>query len=982
MSELIGSGDHCIICDERFVIGHSSDLNCHIVEVIENYNCYIHKKCIDFVHNVTHCNKSFFEQASKTRETALSVVNKARETYFRNISQQKTIDYLRKFISFICDKTLIVIVNGEDYTFHAIGNETALELKRHILHEAHDPQPPEKWELLRQNGLIIKDDTVLNELIIPKSEKLILSLKLFEGEAIFVSSPHYTQVNKNGDIFSCEALDKEMKKLEYHCVPYGWSPVASNISMSACSLTNEEIKESYEKARSKDNILSVSTELDYLNTNIQAVTENHMVLTSNGFETIKDFIERNRDLVSFVTEPADKIGYGRKLFTEECDAQCGHRRLPFEEQEKYISNFREESITFRIHSKMKRLCQECFDVISYFPIEYDEESVMYIVASSISFVDKITKFYSTFSHLAPLSVYQARRAYCEARMSGLTDEQIVSEIRSRLMNVATKKVILGKADEQFEKQREQIIKNEAKFIETRVLCPVCERGTVPTEVTGDYCAACYDLKTNYCDPGWTNKRKDEELKKSLEYYENQKKLGYKGSEYLNRRRYIKMKYDPFLKCKICGEETNSKHITYCDECIQLKTHITARYKKFDEKFIDDELKKSLEYYKRGVQDGNTSPRYDTRLYFLELLPVYSDEKCCVCSSDLQVVKYNEKYPLCEGCATLYECCSKSFTNERAIEELKKSLVFAKPKNHEEEITLEDRRRWLAMRVIDVTHFEEYCDSNGYKVFSNSMSGTFSSLCSVCGKDMVRDSAPMRFALSHSSTLCTFLFLEAMVHTACSEHIKKAKEEIFYSNALPTIEDAKNILYKAQKLYQSQKFAEICQSKVEQDAKLQKKYDVQEEEKCEGVDILGKRYAVTDYFERTKRRKDPISFYGNYENPDACIICGNACDKEKKIIDTPHGFKIAIRIHENHLKYIDVNCDITHQIQEGKTEWQNDCAVAEEILTNASNKFKKEFSQWQKEQGSFAVEKRECANKRVKKKPTNEIRLLGTGDLKL
>lgn len=309
-----------------------------------------------------------------------------------------------------------------------------------------------------------------------------------------------------------------------------------------------------------------------------------MVLTPNGFETIKNFIERNRDLVSFVTEPADKIGYGRKLFTEECDAQCGHRRLPFEEQEKYISNFREESITFRIHSKRKRLCQECFDVISYFPIEYDEESVMYIVASSISFVDKITKFYSTFSHLVPLSVYQARRAYCEARISGLTDEQIVSEIRSRLMNVATKKVILGKAD--------------------------------------------------------------------------------------------------------------------------------------------------------------------------------------------------------------------------------------------------------------------------------------------------------------------------------------------------------------------------------------------------------------DYFERTKHRKDPISFYGNYENPDACIICGNACDKEKKIIDTPHGFKIAIRIHENHLKYIDVNCGITYQIQEGKTEWQNDCAVAEEILTNAANKFKKEFFQWQKEQGNFAVEKGECINKRIKKKPTNEIRLLGTGDLKL
>jgi hypothetical protein len=1130
MSQLIGNGECCIVCDQDFISGQFCSENCYIEEVIEGYKCFVHNKCTDFIHNVTHCNKNFFEQVPKNRETALSIINKARETYFRNISQQKKIDYLRKFVSFICDKTLTVIVNGEDYTFNAIGNETVLELKTHILHESRFSQPKEQWELLRQSGVIIGNNEILNELNIPKSEKLVLSLKLHdwhkkdrsEGEIFFVSTPHPAHVDKNFNFFPCEAWNKEMKKMqskskdlfvnEYSCVP-----VAANISMSSHSLSNEEIKESYKKARMSDRVLSVASELDYLNSNnIQAFTPDHKLLTKDGFKSFKEFSERTRDLVSFVTEPADKIGYGRKHSEKqnECDTKCGYRRLPIEEQEKYVSNFKEESVTFRIYEQGKQFCQECFDLISYYPIESEIESVVDDIVKSISFVDRMFKYYSTFSHLSPISIYQARRAFCEARIQGLSIEQIESEIRSRLSNCSSakkqielekcdccegnrlslsdqkafvnsfkensivhtidclnrylcgncwelaslyptlpvgskgrafsamdvihdlkdsavlqdkileyydlddnpptrnryiarrsfhqaridgletdkivmkldegiinmnnKKAVIGKADEAFEKQRDEMIENENKFFETTVFCPICERGTVSAKVTGDFCAACYDLKMNYCDPQWTDKWKDEELKKSFEYYKNQKSS---NSEYALRRKYLKMKYDPFIKCKICGEETNSKHITYCDECIQLKQQIIARYKRFDEKYLDNELNKSLEYYKQGVQNGNTSPRYDTRLYFLELPPVYSEEKCCVCSSDIEVMKYNEKYPLCVSCATLYECCSKSLTNERAIEELKKSLVFAKSKEgHEEEITFEARREWLHRTIADiesmsrVPHFEEYRDnrnkSQEIKVFTDSVSGVFSSWCPICMKDLPKNDVPTRFKLSHSSIL-----LETKVHTQCSEHIRYvifddlSEKFVEDEKIVSTIEDAKNILSKAREEYLRIDRLAKESTRIEKDLECQNREYIKvvkdTQEKC--------KEKQRDYFEMTKGRKDPISFYGNYDNPDACIICGNACDKEKKIIDTPYGFRIAIRAHENHLKFINV-----HELSLEASQ-KDDYEKAKFILNKANSQFKTEYVLWLEEQGNNKKTTERKEEYRAKKS-TNEIKMFGTGDL--
>jgi hypothetical protein len=954
-TNLIGDKEHCVICDERFTEEEniSPTLTYELYNFFEGYQCFVHLNCVHFIHSVTHCGKSFFEQAPKTRETALSIINKAHDTRWKNITQQKTIDYLRKFVAFMCDKTLVVLVNGEEYTFSAIGNETALELKHHILYESRNTlRPKEHWELIRQDGTIISDLQILDELNIPKDEKLILSLKFAGGDTFFVSTPHPAHLNKNGDFISKgvrdEAIEKWQKKQnknlfvnEYLCAP------VENISISAHSsrLSNEEVVDSFKKARAADNILSIAyiddeTKCDICGNNIKRqnalslnyieytlnkmhlctechslacyfplkTEENHIVdalqgsiewagrmlilsrsnvvteyewrehfvkmkvcilkeikhedamcFTGDHKILTKDGFTKMKDLVSFVTEPADKI------YSDECDAKCGRRKLAFEKQSEYVKNFKIESPTFLLHANGKRFCQECLDLISYYPIGSNIETVSKDLTESLSFVNYIIKYYKTFDY--DFSIYQARKAFCIARIDGLSPTDIAFEIDARIRNTLLK-VVLGKADDQFEKQREQMLENEIMFVKKCQDCGI----EVP--------------KLN--------------------------------------------------KCKICDRETHSTHLQYCDECRNLKQFISAKYMRFDEECLDKKLKESLRY---SINHPIT-PRYDAREYFLR-----QEYSCCVCSSEKDVVIYNEKYPLCVYCATLYECCPKTWTNEKAIQEIKKSLIFAKPEDHEASITFDDRRKWLEKHFDDC--FEEYRDPSGNKVFSNAMNfADGNKHCSICD-DNLPDSVPMRFALSHSSIL-----LETDCHTKCGEYIKWARDDMELSkkNEASTEKTAREILMAAKKEY----------------------FDT----KCARTVIKKEKY-TGDYFERTKDRKDPISFYNSIavDNPDSCVICNMACNKEKKIIETPYGFKIACRVHENHLKYIDVNA-----IGAG-SDGKDDYEKGRIIIAAAHYKFEHEFEQWTKRQGNnkeIVIKDR----KTEKKKPTNEIKLLGTGDLKI
>ena len=748
--KLLGDKESCTICGEIFTEKENTapTLSYTLHSFFGGYMCLVHLECEHFIHSITHCNKDFFEQAPKTRDTALSIINKARETRWKNTTQQKTIDYLRRFIAFICDKTLVVLVNGEEYTFNAIGNETALELKQHILYESHNTlRSKEHWDLFRQDGRKIDDIQVLKELNVPRSEKLILSLKFAGGDTFFISTPYPAHLDKNGDFISKKVWDEALKEYqqkknlfvnEYSCVPvirndyqvqyYDWNFSDAIVSQPADLhfLSNEDIRDSYMKARKADNIVSISAKDE------SHFTSNHKVLTSEGFKKISEIIDVPR---SYQQDDCS------------CDI-CGNEneRLIKAQQDAFVLSFSEDSIVRKLSLIDSRLCSDCWTLASSYKDAHSINDVIHDLQDSFLLKEKIIEYYSHYPN-PPTNTLIARKAFHQARIDGLETDDIVIELDVGI--------------EAHKKQKEEMIDKDIQYVKQCQDCGI----KIP-------------------------------------------------------------KFEIYLKCKICNAETNSKHLQYCDECRSLKQFLSAKYMRFDETFLDKELKASLKY---SINHPIT-PRYDARRYFLE-----HEYSCCVCSSEKDVVVYNEKYPLCVDCAALYECCSKTWTNERAVQELKKSLVFAKSENHEASITFEDRRMWLDKQTKD------------------------------------------------------------------------------------------------------------------------------------------------DYFECTKERKDPISLYSDFDNPDACVICGMACDKKKKIIDTTHGFKIALHIHDNHLKFIDVDCGITPHT-EVLTEWQNDVAAAQEIIMHAVDKFKKEYDEWLKQQGNSEKEVIGQQKRFTVKKSTNEIKLLGTGDL--
>jgi hypothetical protein len=135
--------------------------------------------------------------------------------------------------------------------------------------------------------------------------------------------------------------------------------------------------------------------------------------------------------------------------------------------------------------------------------------------------------------------------------------------------------------------------------------------------------------------------------------------------------------------------------------------------------------------------------------------------------------------------------------------------------------------------------------------------------------------------------------------------------------------------------------------------------------------LGKQYEITEKIHKPSKVR-LLDGTWDVANPDNCVVCGQAGGKIRYIKNGIHdvdSFTIKCRVHENHLRFIDASFMV-----QGKTDEEN--AVL--LIQNASSKFKNEFDKWMKEQGN----NKENVEKRfVTKKSSNEIKLLGTGDLK-
>jgi len=365
----IGDYDHCVVCGESFANSAIGELAGHYCiqnpyKTDDAWWYYAHTKHNQIVRDIYLVNKIIFaddfmrSKIPDTKKCAVVILNKARENYFNNRSQELRGELLQKFFNFIAEeKRVIIVVNGEDreYVISHIENDTIEDIKEDVLEKTFNTSRRYKdWELCRENGTVLDDKAQISSFGFKENEKLILSLKFAggdnmvpKGENIFISTPHPAHLNKNGDFIPKEVWDGAMKEWqskqqfvnEYSCVP-----VISNISMSAHLLSNEEIRDSYKKARDADKSC--------------CLTGDHKVFTKDGFKKISD-------LVSFVTEPADKLF--DKIHGGICVA-CGDYSRPL----------------IKVYNKY--ICGDCNDLVSYVDGQLSTERIFCELKNSMSYV--------------------------------------------------------------------------------------------------------------------------------------------------------------------------------------------------------------------------------------------------------------------------------------------------------------------------------------------------------------------------------------------------------------------------------------------------------------------------------------------------------------------------------------------------------------------------------------------------------------------